>query len=64
MGSYDTAIPAEKLDHAGLDEIITIIRCLGRALEKGEGAVIDVHGECQIIRTHHAWKGERLIKLI
>eukprot|EP00971_Amphidinium_carterae_P337012 6473642-Amphidinium_carterae.2 len=35
-GQKATVIPPEKLDHASLDEIMAIIRCMGRALEKGE----------------------------
>eukprot|EP00971_Amphidinium_carterae_P040160 788250-Amphidinium_carterae.1 len=50
-------MPAEKLDHAGLDEVIAIIRAMGGALEKGEVTVMDVQGQVQTIYTHRAWLG-------
>eukprot|EP00971_Amphidinium_carterae_P344141 6484345-Amphidinium_carterae.1 len=34
-GQNGTVVPSEKLDHAGLDEIIAIIRCMGQTLEQG-----------------------------
>eukprot|EP00971_Amphidinium_carterae_P179156 3553733-Amphidinium_carterae.1 len=41
-------MPAEKLDHAGLDEVIAIIRAMGGAPEKGEVTVMDVQGQLAV----------------
>eukprot|EP00971_Amphidinium_carterae_P197261 3915415-Amphidinium_carterae.3 len=59
-GQNSTVVPAEKLDHAGLDEIIAIIRCMGSALEKGQVKVVDVHGGEHTIKAHGAWRGGTL----
>eukprot|EP00971_Amphidinium_carterae_P046548 917111-Amphidinium_carterae.2 len=50
-GQNGTVVAAEKLDHAGLDEVVAIVRCMGSAIECGKADVTDVHGQCRTGRT-------------